>query len=187
MPSPLVPGLLGPLVEKTPGHIENISAVVNPPDAGGASVSGDLVLATIVFDVKAGVADGQPDIWFDTQKQGTNFAINNNPVEMSAMPITVDADSDNDGIPDSLDNCYLTANPGQQDTDGDGYGNMCDADLNNDGKVRLSDFDIFKASWRTYSSDANYNPDADFNSDGKVSLKDFNIMKSRWYTSAPWY
>jgi hypothetical protein len=37
-------------------------------------------------------------------------------------------DSDNDGIPDSEDNCPETKNPEQLDDDGDGVGNKCDTD-----------------------------------------------------------
>ncbi|MBL8351850.1 MAG: PQQ-dependent sugar dehydrogenase, partial [Burkholderiaceae bacterium] len=40
-------------------------------------------------------------------------------------------DSDNDGFADNVDNCRSTPNPSQLDTDGDGIGNMCDADFNN--------------------------------------------------------
>jgi hypothetical protein len=36
-------------------------------------------------------------------------------------------DADCDGVPDDLDNCPTVANPGQQDNDGDGLGNVCDA------------------------------------------------------------
>lgn len=35
-------------------------------------------------------------------------------------------DSDNDGIPDSRDNCPNTYNPDQADSDGDGIGDVCD-------------------------------------------------------------
>ena len=36
------------------------------------------------------------------------------------------ADPDGDGIPQSCDNCLLASNPGQEDTDGDDYGDLCD-------------------------------------------------------------
>ncbi len=41
-------------------------------------------------------------------------------------------DRDGDGIVDSADNCTEHANPGQTDGDGDGIGNVCDGDFNND-------------------------------------------------------
>jgi len=41
------------------------------------------------------------------------------------------ADSDADGVPDSLDNCPLTANASQLDFDGDHYGAACECDDGN--------------------------------------------------------
>ena len=42
-------------------------------------------------------------------------------------------DQDHDGILDDDDNCYLTYNPSQQDTDNDGKGDVCDGDIDDDG------------------------------------------------------
>ena len=42
-------------------------------------------------------------------------------------------DNDGDGIPNNQDNCPNNANADQKDTDGDGFGDACDADIDNDG------------------------------------------------------
>ncbi len=44
-------------------------------------------------------------------------------------------DSDDDGVPDHLDNCPLAANTGQTDTDGDGAGDACDLETCGDGVI----------------------------------------------------
>lgn len=43
------------------------------------------------------------------------------------------ADVDADGVPDDEDNCPDVANAGQEDLDGDGAGDLCDADRDGDG------------------------------------------------------
>lgn len=82
-------------------------------------------------------------------------------------------DTDGDGISDSSDNCILIANPTQCDTDGDGFGNGCDADFNNNGVVDPADFSILKSAFG--SNDA---PDQDLNCNGIVDPADFSLLKS---------
>ncbi len=84
-------------------------------------------------------------------------------------------DTDGDGVDDAVDNCSLVANADQVDSDGDGFGNRCDADLNNDLIVNVLDLGIFKQAF--FSSDA----DSDFNVDGIVNVIDLGIMKADFF------
>ncbi len=81
-------------------------------------------------------------------------------------------DGDGDGIPDAEDNCTEVPNANQRDSNGDGYGNACDADLNDDGMVDFLDLGLLKAVF--FTSDA----DADFNGDQMVDFLDLGRMKA---------
>ncbi len=63
-------------------------------------------------------------------------------------------DSDGDGVADDTDNCTLVTNPGQRDTDDDGYGNVCDGDFNQDGVVNFGDLAYLRIHWMTDDADA---------------------------------
>ena len=52
-------------------------------------------------------------------------------------------DTDGDGILDNVDNCLDRANADQRDTNGDGIGNACDPDLNDDCRVNFADLQLF--------------------------------------------
>ena len=48
-------------------------------------------------------------------------------------------DTDGDGVPDETDNCDAAANPGQEDADADGLGDVCDSDRDGDGAENAAD------------------------------------------------
>ncbi len=85
------------------------------------------------------------------------------------------ADSDNDGVDDAIDNCLLVANADQRDTNADGFGNLCDGDLNNDCGVNSIDLSIFKPAF--FGADG----DSDLNGDGVVDFLDLQILKSIFF------
>ena len=79
-------------------------------------------------------------------------------------------DWDYDGIPDIDDNCRYDVNPNQRDTNSDGYGNICDPDLDNDGDVDNDDLTIVQNAIGTS------NADADIDGDGNVDWWDEGIV-----------
>lgn len=81
-------------------------------------------------------------------------------------------DTDGDGEFDYHDNCYTVANPNQIDADCDGFGNLCDADFNNDNVVNLLDLSVFQQNFLTND------PVVDLNSDGVVNFLDYPILTS---------
>ncbi len=81
-------------------------------------------------------------------------------------------DSDNDGVPDSVDNCSELPNPEQRDNDGDGHGNLCDGDLNQDCVVNAMDLWVFKRAFVVPDP----SPVPDFNNDGVFNSDDLDIL-----------
>jgi hypothetical protein len=89
--------------------------------------------------------------------------------------LSVIGDSDSDGMLDNVDNCTLVANVDQRDTNGDGYGNACDPDLDNNGSVNFVDAGLMKASFFTAD------PDADLDGNGSVNFVDLGTLKTFFF------
>ena len=92
-------------------------------------------------------------------------------------------DADGDGAPDSADNCNLLANPTQLDANRDGYGNDCDADLNNSFLVTTADFAILRSVLNQSAASSATAADADLNGSGTVTTADFAILRARLNTA----
>ncbi len=64
----------------------------------------------------------------------------------------VSLDSDGDTVNDCADNCIAVANPGQDDSDGDSCGNVCDGDFDQDSIIGYPDMGALSANIGTTNS-----------------------------------
>lgn len=97
--------------------------------AGGSpdDVFVDFIVPSGTFNIRAVLQGSTP--------QDTN-SDNDGAITPLYSPI---ADADRDGVVDGADNCVDAANADQLDTDGDGKGNACDTDDDNDGVLDVND------------------------------------------------
>ena len=99
-------------------------------------------------------------------------------------PLLSVSDSDLDGVPDGADNCVLTPNGSQNDTDGDNLGNDCDGDIAppmNDCVVNFLDLEETRTSFFSNPASPNWNPDADFNGDDIVNFLDLELLRQQFF------
>ena len=135
--------------------------------------------ASVLF---ANVASAQViiDYTYDDLNRLTNVARDDGPAteftydevsNITMHDVSNSPNSDTDQVADFADNCTLVSNNDQRDADGDGFGNVCDPDLNNDGIVDFGDWGILKSLFGTTDEEA------DLNADGIVDFGDWSVMK----------
>jgi uncharacterized protein (TIGR03790 family) len=90
------------------------------------------------------------------------------------------ADLDGDGVANKMDNCSRIPNPDQRDTNGDGFGNLCDADVDNDGRVTtswgqapLGDLEILAVAM----AQKQYHADLDLDGNRVVDARDLSLAQ----------
>lgn len=162
------------------GDFSNRSAQIGAPailrSATRDAQSGDTVKAEeklgSVLTRMSGCSSGSP---------GSNDFVTNCSLQTSVSSLLSDAlggaaanaDSDNDGILDGVDNCPTISNSGQADSDNDGIGDSCDLDKDGDGVANGSD-----------NCPVDYNPDqSDLNNNyiGDVCDPDGTVIVKIWY------
>lgn len=104
--------------------------------------------------------------------QRTDIAL----LALICSPLLSASDFDADGVDNLLDNCFEVPNPDQLDSDGDQYGNRCDADFNNDNLVNFTDLQLMKADFFSTG-----NLQTDLNGDGLVNFDDLSIMRELFF------
>jgi arylsulfatase A-like enzyme len=95
-------------------------------------------------------------------------------------------DRDRDGVVDVEDSCIGEPNSSvsgandQLDVDGDGFGNLCDGDFDDDGVVGFGDFEAMKRAFGSPAGDPDYDLEVDLTGDGLVAWDDLMPFVRMW-------
>ena len=148
-------------------------------DPPGVMTQGELSVVESVASNASNRWGDYADLVVDPEDDCTFWTTNNyvNPdrtwhTRVASFRFTGCNDADFDGVFDHEDNCTLVPNPSQCDTNGDGFGNHCDADLDNDGIVDKLDRFLLQAARGATGPN-----DGDLDCDGDVDAADMDTLR----------
>ena len=99
----------------------------------GASSSTSFLVTRSVFDNGGGVSSSSSYTLHSSLGQSSSVSSSNSASFNLYSGFNSIPDTDDDGIPDDIDNCLTAVNSDQFDTDNDRLGDVCDPDDDNDG------------------------------------------------------
>jgi uncharacterized protein YjiK len=146
-------------------------SVTNPPVKGTISAispPGPAAGMTVTYTAGAGTSGADSFVY--------QMADGSPRSDQATVSIIISPDTDGDGTADETDNCTLVSNASQCDADGDGYGNRCDADLNNNGSTNAQDTTLFRQQLGQPSVGPTFNK-ADLNCNGAVNAQDTTLLR----------
>jgi len=172
----------------------DILAICNPETANPMdfNTQGADVFGTAVLDIDAATVTGIITLRFTIDPFARNdaqiiidlatgeaaFTMLDGAVTVAtyAGDVNLDQDFDGDLVDNDVDNCIFVLNPQQVDTDGDGHGNLCDADFNNDCIVNAADLGLLRTFFFMAGTVA------DLNGDGIVAAGDLGVFRSLFFS-----
>ncbi len=144
----------GPLTPSGDYHLTNDGS--NPGPAEGLAQA---LVPPMLEDIDGALPGGQ-----DRTEAGADEIV-------GGANLLAQIDVDVDGIVNLGDNCVVRPNSDQRDPNQDGFGAMCDPDLNQDLITNFGDFAQFVSVFV-----GAYEENSDFNGDGVINFGDLGVM-----------
>jgi hypothetical protein len=146
--------------------------------AGGAGTVILLSDSTLWKDQGTG---GDRDITTDQNRLLLNDALR----FVFGLPAETETDADGDEVDDDVDNCTLAENASQLDADGDGCGNACDWDFDQDFTSGSAEFNVVRACMAqhvpgTGPADDPTCAESDMDGNLAVGAGDFNLLRTEF-------